>query len=238
MLRFDPVKTLNNMGYMFLKPDPAFLAFLDHVERTQGHFADIGAAFGHSTLEALKRGGHVTAIDLDQHHLDVLIEKCPLTHKSRLDAQCGHFPNTITLSPNTYDGILLSRVLIFLTQDEISTALSKIFEALKEGGAIYVVCPCPLRKKWEPLRLIYDKQKLGNEPWPGRIENLWDVMPEQKGNLPNTIQLIDSDSLEQGLIRAGFNIETCAYYPTSDISVDEAFTLTYAVASKPLKDAE
>ena len=30
MLRFDPVKTLNSMEYMFLKPDPAFLAFLDH----------------------------------------------------------------------------------------------------------------------------------------------------------------------------------------------------------------
>ena len=235
MVAIEPsgkIKTLNAMGYMFLRSDPALLAFLDHVEKTQGHFADIGTAFGHSTLEALKRGGRITAIDLDQHHLDILAERCPLAHKPRLDAQCGHFPNTISLPANTYDGILLSRVLIFLTQDEISTALSKIFEALKEGGAIYVVCPCPLRKKWKSLKPIYDKQKLNNEPWPGRVENLWDLMPEQKGSLPNTIQLIDADSLKKGLIRAGFKIEACDYYPTSDTSVDEALSITYAIASR------
>jgi SAM-dependent methyltransferase len=232
MSNFDRVKTLNNMGYMFLEPDPALTNFLDHVERTQGRFADIGTAFGHATLEALKRGGQITAIDLDQRHLDILLEKCPTAHKSHLEAHCGHFPGTVNLPSNTYDGILFSRVLIFLTQNEISLALSKIYTSLKEGGIAYITAPCPLRKKWQPLRPIYETQKLGNEPWPGRIENLWDLMPEHKEILPNTIQLIDAPSLEQGLTQAGFKIETCAYYPTSDMSVEEAFTLTYSIASK------
>src|SRR4051794_35560264 len=111
MLSFDRVKTLNNMGYMFLEPDPALTGFLGHVERTQGRFADIGTAFGHATLEALKRGGQITAIDLDQRHLDILLEKCPTAHKSHLEAHCGHFPGTVNLPSNTYDGILFSRVL-------------------------------------------------------------------------------------------------------------------------------
>lgn len=226
------IKTLNSMGYMFSSPNPAFIAFLDHVERTQGHFADIGAAFGHSTFEALKRGGHVTAIDLDQHHLDILVEECPSTQRSRLEIQCGHFPNTISLSSNAYDGILLSRILVFLTQAEISLALSESYKALSEGGSIYVVCPGPLGKKWQPVRPIYNQQKLRNDPWPGRIENLWDFMPEQKGTLPNTVQLIDSESLEQGLIRTGFSIETCAYYPVSDTAHHEALALTYAIGLK------
>lgn len=228
----DKIKTLNAMGYMFLRSDPALLAFLDHVERTQGHFADIGAAFDHSTLEALKRGGRITAVDLDQRHLDILLEKCSTSYKSRLEIQCGHFPNTINLFSNAYDGILLSRVLIFLTPNEISLALSKIYAALKKGGTVYIASPCPLRKKWKLLKPIYDKQKLNNEPWPGRIENLWDLMPEQKGSLPNTIQLIDAYSIKKGLMRAGFKIKICDYYPTSDTPVDEALSITYAIASR------
>jgi len=228
----DKIKTLNAMGYMFLRSDPAFLAFLHHVERTQGHFTDIGAAFGYSTFEALKRGGQVTAVDLDQRHLDILLENCPKSYESRLEVHCGHFPGTINLPSNTYDGILLSRILIFLTPNEIFLALSKVYTALKDGGIVYITSPCPLRKKWKPLRPIYDQQKLNNEPWPGRIENLWGLMPEQKGNLPDTIQLIDADSLKKGLMQAGFKIETCDYYPTSDTSVDEALSITYAIASR------
>lgn len=230
----DHVKTMNRMGNMVLRPNPALTAFFDCVEKTQGYFADIGSAYGSSTLQALRGGGHVTAIDLDQRHLDILLKKCPLVHASRLEVECGHFPNTISLPSNTYDGILLSRVLIFLTQDEIDLALTHIYQALKPGGVAYITSPSPFRKKWEALLPIYEKQKLESSLWPGKIDDLWSVFPHERERLPNTLQLIDVPSLKKGLGRAGFHVEVCDYYPTTESPHIEAFELTYAIASKRL----
>ncbi|MBL8676211.1 MAG: class I SAM-dependent methyltransferase [Alphaproteobacteria bacterium] len=123
---------------MFSYPDPALIAFLMHVHNSRGYFADIGAAYGYATLEALQYGGRVLAIDIDQRHLDVLLEKCPISHQSKVETLCGHFPNTIELPSNTFDGILLSRVLIFLKRKEIDLALTKIQTALKPGGIVYL----------------------------------------------------------------------------------------------------
>ncbi len=225
---------MNNMGSMFFKSDPALTAFLDHVERSKGYFADIGAAYGYSILEALKRGGHVMAIDLDQRHLDELLYACPASYQSRLDIQCGHFPNTLALPDSTFEGILLSRVLIFLTPSEISIALAKMYTALKPGGIVYIASPSPLAQEWEPLKFLYEQQKSEGLLWLGRIENLWELIPEERAILPNTIQLIDTDSLDQGLRHAGFNIERCDYYPKTPPLDQYSFNLSYAVTSKPL----
>ena len=227
-------KTMNNMGSMFFKSDPALTSFFDHVERTKGYFADIGTAYGYSTLEALKRGGHVMAIDLEQGHLDKLLHLCPVSYQSRLEIQCGHFPNTLALPDNTFEGILLSRVLIFLTPSEISVALAIMYTALKPGGAVYIASPSPLRQEWESLKFLYEQQKSEGLLWPGRIENLWELIPEKRSFLPNTIQLIDMESLHQGLLHAGFNIERCDYYPKTLPLDKDSFNLSYAVASKPL----
>lgn len=123
--------------------------------------------------------------------------------------------------------------MIFLTEEEISLALSNLYQALKKGGFIYITSACPLRKKWGALKNIYEKQKQENALWPGRIKNLWDLVPQEKENLPNQIQLIDVPSLKKGLTQVGFTVETCGYYPSAVSAHEEDFDLTYAIASKP-----
>lgn len=226
------IKTINNMGSMSSWPNPALNLFLDLVEKTQGYFADIGTSYGYSSIEALKRGGKVLAIDLDQRHLDSLKENCPTDYLTNLETNCGHFPNEISLPLNTFDGILISRVLIFLTPQEISLALNKIYQALKAGGILFVTSPSPLRDKWRNLKAIYDQQKLEGLKWPGKIQNLWQLVPETKISLPNEIQLIDKDSLERELTKHGFNVRNCGYYPEVFSNEEELYNLTYAIASK------
>ena len=225
-------KTLNQMGWMFSYPDPALIAFLTHVHSSQGYFADVGAAYGYATLETLQRGGRVLAIDIDQRHLDVLLEECPISHQSKVETLCGHFPNTIDLPENTFDGILLSRVLIFLKGQEIDLALTKIQKALKPGGVVYISSPSPLRKKWAQLKPIYEEQKAAGLRWPGYIEDLWKIIPDLESTLPNSIQLIDSQSLLEGLVKAGLIVQVCDYSPKMDTPQEEAFNLCYAIASK------
>jgi SAM-dependent methyltransferase len=232
MTNMTRTKTLNNMGFMFKHRDPVLDAFLKHVENTKGHFADIGTAFGFATLEALKRGGSVLAIDLDQGHLEVLLKECPDSDRARLETQNGHFPNSIDLSENAFDGILLSRVLIFLTHNDIDLALSKLYKALKPGGSLFLTSPSHLRKKWMALRPSHEQQKIAGARWPGRTENLWEIIPDTHSILPNTIQLIDVESLSRGLIEAGFMINECGYTPKEDTPDQEAADLCYAIASK------
>lgn len=66
------IKTLNKMGFMFETSHPLIETFLEHVALTKGHFADIGAAYGHIFLQVLKKRGKVTAIDLEPGHLESL----------------------------------------------------------------------------------------------------------------------------------------------------------------------
>lgn len=226
-------KTLNQMGWMFSHSDPVLTAFLTHVHNSHGYFVDIGAAYGYATLEALRHGGRVLAIDIDQRHLDVLLKECPPPYRSALETVCGHFPNTIDLPENTFDGILLSRVLIFLQGKEIDLALTKIQKTLKPGGIVYISSPSPLRKKWALLKPIYEEQKAAGFPWPGYIENLWKILPDLESILPNSIQLIEAQSLRKGLLKAGLIVETCDYTPKEDTPYEEAFNLCYAMASKP-----
>jgi SAM-dependent methyltransferase len=225
-------KTLNNMGWMFKHHDPSLDAFLKHVEHTKGYYADIGTAFGYATLEALKRGGRVLAVDLDPGHIDVLVNECPDTDCSRLEARSGNFPNEIDLPENAFDGILLSRVLIFLIPDEIDQALAKIYKALKPGGVLFLTSPSHLRKKWMPLRPIHEQQKNAGARWPGHVENLWELVPSMETILPNTIQLIDEESLRRGLKEAGFTIQECDYAPQEDGPDEEALNSCYAIAIK------
>lgn len=164
--------------------------------------------------------------------MDILLKKCPPEHTSRLEIECGHFPKTINLPSNTYDGILLSRVLIFLTHQEIDLALSNIYQALKPGGVAYITSPSPFRKKWEALLPIFNKQMTDNSLWPGKIDDLWSIFPHEKDRLPNTIQLIDKHSLKKGLVRAGFHIDTCDYYPQIEPPPVETYEITFAIASK------
>lgn len=77
------------------------------------------------------------------------------------------------------------------------------------------------------------EQKAAGFPWPGYIENLWKILPDLESILPNSIQLIEAQSLRKGLLKAGLIVETCDYTPKEDTPYEEAFNLCYAMASKP-----
>lgn len=139
----------------------------------------------------------------------------------------------MSLPDNSFDGILLSRLLIFLSSEEIENALTQAYRALKIKGRLYILSPSPLRKKWEALLPIFQSQQEEGILWPGQIENLWDLLPSEKENLPNTIQLIDPPSLHKGLKRAGFKVESCSYYCQETPQGEEKDSLTGAIGLKP-----
>jgi SAM-dependent methyltransferase len=228
----ERLKTVNNMGFIFLNDNPIVNTFLVDIEKTKGYVADVGCAYGPVSLLALEKGAKVMAIDLEQEHLEVLKQNCPMHLVPYLETVKGHFPNTVSLPSNAFDAMLLARLLIFLNPEEIDRALLKAYQALKTGGYLYIISPSPLRKKWQALFPTYMEQKEQGLPWPGYIQNLWELVPEEQKNLPNTIQLIDIDSLKNGLERVGFKVSSCLSYPNTSCSEEEKDNLSCAIAYK------
>jgi SAM-dependent methyltransferase len=224
--------TFNETGYMSNFHTPALDKYLDQVEHTHGQFADIGPAFGYTTLEALKRGGHITAIDLDAGHLTIIEQECPPALKAGLKTQAGHFPSTIQLEDSYYDGVLMSKVLLFYKSFEIDDVLAHIYRSLKSGGYFYVISPSPLRESLSVYRPLYEKQKRAGDLWPGHVDDYTTQFPKHKGILPDALQFIDQESLTCGLELAGFKVVECDYAPKSDEEGHEANDVVYAIAQK------
>ncbi len=224
--------TLNAMGYANAERNPALDAFLTYVEKTQGVFADIGAAYGYATIEALKRGGNVWAIDLEKRHLDELRHNVPEDLQSKLICKVGHFPKEVELPQSAFDGILMSKVLLFFGADEIDAVFCAVHASLKVGGCFYVTSPSPLRKSLEIYRSQYDTQKKRGDVWPGRVFDYTMKFPIQKGQLPDELQFIDQESLSLGLSRSGFKVSESGYWPLNDQQRREAFDVVYAIAVK------
>lgn len=220
------LKTHNHMGFAHITPLKATKDLYDFAQTHGGFYADIGAAYGVDTMELLLRGAHVLAIDPDPSHLDFLKNQVDLECQSRLETRCQYFPQDVDLETNYYDGILLSRVLIFLTPDQLEDAFAKLYQALKPGGRVYIISVSPFSEKWDAVKEIFHEHKNVHPNQPLYLTNLWDLLPFTQSFLPPAIQLFDQDCLIHLLVTAGFQMLECGYenhHGTEDV---------YAIALK------
>ena len=76
--------TLNGTGFQFNVLEDFAKEFIAYDGEIDDEVLDIGCAFGIATRGALEAGGRVTACDLDQGHLDIVVEKTPEAQRERL----------------------------------------------------------------------------------------------------------------------------------------------------------
>jgi SAM-dependent methyltransferase len=193
------LKTQNHMGFAHLTPLKATKEFYHQAKIHPGRYADIGSAYGTDAIHVLKTGAHVVAIDLDQQHLDMMKEQLTVEEHHRLETRCQRFPEEVNLEPETFEGVLLSRILIFLTSASLIQALTKVYHALKPGGKVYVITASPFSDKWNAIQQPFEQhQKLvSNQPF--FISNLWELLPQTRSFLPECIQLFDTNILQNVL---------------------------------------
>lgn len=205
------LKTKNNMGFAHLTPSKATQELYKQAETQKGTYADIGAAYGVDTIYMVKAGAHVVAIDLETQHLDVLKKQLNVEDQQRLETRCQRFPEEVCLESETYDAILLSRILIFLTPDALDVTLKNVYRALKVGGKVYVITISPFSDKWEPVLSIFNEHKKLFPAQPLLVSNLWELLPRTRFFLPQRIQVFDQDSLKYSLEKNGFQVIDCGY---------------------------
>jgi SAM-dependent methyltransferase len=218
------IPTINKMGYMMQESDPYRDAFIEYAKTAQAPLLDIGAAYGIATIAAIKNGATVIANDLEPVHLEILQQEIPQYLKSQLRCYLGHFPSETSFESESLSGVLIAQVMHFLTGNDITEGLNKIYQWLKPGGKIFVVTASPYMKMVQKNIPIYEQKKALGNPWPGLIFDMHNYYSSRHNNqIPNFLHFMDQDILNKVVTEAGFVIEKISTF--SRIDFDEEVRL-------------
>ena len=207
------IPTMNNQGFMTSRAIDAFtLQFIERAKHSamhDGRVLEIGAAYGIATLEALAQGATVFCNDLEPAHLAVVEKEHAKRAKGVLVSVPGAFPGELVFEPESFDAILISRVLHFFEGEAVVRALEKARMWLKPGGCLFVINETPFLSNWQLFLGEYEARKKRGEKWPGLID---DPPKYERGTsfvslLPPLMHFFDQETLEQALLESGFEKE-------------------------------
>lgn len=212
------IVTLNKQGYMLTSLHEYSQAFVEFSAIAPGPVLDIGAAYGVASIPALKRGAHVIANDIDSRHLEILKQNTPKSFIKHLEVKTGKIPGEVNFSENSLGAVLASGVLHFLPGEELIKSIGQIYRWLKPGGKFFFASSTPYAKLYNKFLPLYLERRKAGQQWPGLIENTAQYAPEIAHEIPNFINLLDSDILETILLKAGFHIEKIEFFNIAKIA--------------------
>ncbi len=214
------IRTLNSMGTMTSAPDIFSQAFIEFAPKAPGRSLDIGAAYGVSTLPALRNGASVIANDIDERHLKILYSRVPVELRPRLELAAGEFPDGVDFPDGTLGAVLICRVMHFFDGPRIERAASKVMNWLAPGGKVFVVGETPHIGTAKAFFPTYESRQKAGNPWPGVVENVAAHDPKRAGSLPSLFHLLDERVLGRVFTAAGFTIERLELFPRPDYPAD------------------
>lgn len=245
------VQTLNRKGAMSPGIDRVTAMFLEDIKNKKA--LEVGVSYGNILIEALKRGcSAYVANDLDIRHLQItalrLEEKIktnelPADSAKRIQFLPGSYPSEIEGAENSFDSILIARVLHFFSPVELEAAIKKSYRLLKPGGKIYAIAITPFVKRFESFIPEYERRLKSGDLYPGYVESLMPYLhantseKERKNVSPDPFLFLDSRILKAAFAKEGFNVlfveEFPLDYPSTVWSLDGRENVGL-VAEKPL----
>ena len=220
------IPTQNAMGFMFLTQNRVRQALMAYAH-SQYTIADVGCAYGFDTMALVEGGAKVTAIDLDEVHLTSLSKQLTDNQRKQVTLKKAHFPHDNPLEENTYDAILLSRILIFLRPHDINSAFIQAYKALKPGGKLFIVNATPFSHRWEILGDLYKSHQAQSPHHPFFVEDIWHFLPFLKPYFPSHLMLFDEFSLLSCLTDHNFTVLESGY------EEEEGTTDVFSIAIRP-----
>lgn len=171
-------KTLNGFGFIFLTPSPMLIDFIDNEAHPGAVLIEVGAGFGNTPIEALKRNvDRYIANDISEEHLNILraraSQACPSNKNidlKKLQLLGGKAPNVLPKSREHFDAILIDKTLHFFTPEEVEAFLLWAHEVLKPNGHVYILTLSPYILSYREKVLPFYKQNKEKKPlFPGYI---------------------------------------------------------------------
>jgi SAM-dependent methyltransferase len=201
------IPTLNGRGFMLKSLDPYSSAFVDYAGSTDAPVLDMGCAYGVATLAALAKGASVCACDMDAGHLAILEDCVPGEQRPRLTTQIGMLPD-VDFQAHSFGAILASRVLHFLTGDDVERAMKKMAAWLKPGGQMFLIADTPYMRTWSASVPAYEKRKREGHKWPGFLPDFSKYVPDgtDPTSHPEFLNPMDPDILARLCNEVGLNV--------------------------------
>jgi len=154
---------------------------------------------------------------MDPRHLDVLKSRAPDDTLDRLTLVTGTLPD-IDLPDNHFGSLLCSRVLHFLTGEEIERSVRNMFRWLRPGGRLYLVADTPFGI-WRKFIPVWEANLEKGERWPGMMVPPVRYLPYEPSDDdagPDLMNLLSPELLQRTAREAGFEIERSGYISRSD----------------------
>jgi SAM-dependent methyltransferase len=211
------VPTMNDKGFMFEVLDEYADDFIQTAGASNDAALEIGCAYGVATIAALQAGATITACDMDQRHLDVLRSRIDDKLAEQLTLQTGTLPD-IDLPEAHFGSLLCSRVLHFLTGEEIERSVQNMFRWLKPGGRLYLIADTPFGI-WRNFIPTWDENIAAGERWPGfmlKPVNYLPYEPSSEDIGPPIMNLMVPDLLRRTCEESGFEVTRTSFIDRSD----------------------
>jgi len=210
------VPTMNNTGWMTVSLDDVSTEFARYAGKIDAEVLDIGCAYGIATLAALDAGARVFACDMDARHLDVLERRVEPAARDRLRCQTGAMP-AVDFDAESFGAVLASRVLHFLSGDDVQQTVLKMYEWLQPGGRVYLVADSPYTGPWRVLADDYERRKAAGEAWPAFVADYAQFLPagQDPAEHPSFINPMDPDILARVCMEAGFEVLEARFLSSS-----------------------
>jgi SAM-dependent methyltransferase len=208
------IPTMNGRGFMLEALDDYATEFVEVAGRSGGEVLDIGCAYGVATLAALDQGAKVCACDMEARHLELVTERARPEQRARLRTVEGLLPD-VDFEANAFSAILASRVIHFLTGDDIRTTLNKMAKWLRPGGYLFLVNDTPYMPGWDTIVPAYEKAKAAGDLWPGFIA---DFKSTTKRNTvadsggPQYLNTLDPGIMARECERVGLQVQRSSFF--------------------------
>jgi SAM-dependent methyltransferase len=134
------IPVLNGDGYATLDLEPLSQEFIDYSSKIKYPVLDAGAAYGLTSITALKKGATVICNEIEQKQLDYIahIKSIVGEEKNRLYLKYGSILE-IDFPDNSLGAIHISRVMHFFKPNEVEQFFEKAYNWLIPNGRIYIV---------------------------------------------------------------------------------------------------
>lgn len=119
---------------------------------------ELGSGYGRFVLQLLKKGYEVTAVDISQESLDVLLNQAKKNHIDKnLKLVKSDFSKPEFL--NAYDGAYCISTFHLLagTEEKRVEIFSNLVKSVKKGGSVVVIEPNPLNPFYYPFYWFSDQ---------------------------------------------------------------------------------
>ncbi len=209
--------TLNQMGYSSESLDSYQEAFINYANNFGGPVLDIGAGFGTVTIPLIENGIQVIANDVEERHLQLIKAGINRNLHPNLNLMQGYFPDDLHIPESSLTGVILSKVLHFLSGDKIELGISAIHKWLKPEGKIVITATTPYSGVIKEFIPVFEARKRDQLSWPGEVINLKEYCNHKcLEENPTYMNFLDEDILLELLTRSGFVVEKFGYFPTAN----------------------